>query len=94
MTGALDALIIAFACTPSLNLLHKSSSCLEVSSMTAQPGVCQTWSETPNMGFLMSRLNKCAIINGKYGRKQRNVINYNLTIIMVTSSDDIRYAFM
>ena len=46
------------------------------------------------MGFLMSRLNKCAIINRKYGRKQRNVINYNLTIIMVMSSDDIRYAFM
>ena len=27
------------------------------SSVTVQPGLCQTWSETPKTGFLITRLN-------------------------------------
>ena len=31
------------------------------SSVTAQPGLCQTWSETPKTGFLITRLNSPVI---------------------------------
>ena len=38
-------------------LLSKSEiSSLEPSSVAVQPGLCQTWSETPKTGFLTSRL--------------------------------------
>ena len=38
-------------------LLHKSEiSSLYTSSVTAQPSLCKTWSETPNTGFLRTRL--------------------------------------
>ena len=39
-------------------LLHKSEiSSLSPSSVTVQPGLCETWSETPKTGFLTKRLN-------------------------------------
>ena len=39
-------------------LLYKSEiSSLLPSSVTVQPGLCRTWSETPNTGFLTTRLN-------------------------------------
>ena len=38
-------------------LLSKSEiSSLQSSSVTAQPGLCRTWSETPKTGFLRTRL--------------------------------------
>ena len=38
-------------------LLSKSKiSSLKPSSVTVQPGLCQTWSETPKTGFLITRL--------------------------------------
>ena len=38
-------------------LLPKSEiSSLKSSSVTVQPGLCQTWSETPKTGFLTTRL--------------------------------------
>ena len=38
-------------------LLPKSEiSCLWLSSVAVQPGLCQTWSETPKTGFLITRL--------------------------------------
>ena len=38
-------------------LLHKSEiSSLSPSSLTVQPGLCRTWSETPKTGFLRTRL--------------------------------------
>ena len=36
---------------------HKISS-LWPSSVTVQPGLCRTWSETPKTGFLTTRLRK------------------------------------
>ena len=39
-------------------LLAKSEiSCLLLSSVVVQAGLCQTWSETPKTGFLTMRLN-------------------------------------
>ena len=39
-------------------LLSKSEiSGLKASSVAVQPGLCQTWSETPKTGFLTRRLN-------------------------------------
>ena len=39
-------------------LLAKSKiSSLQPSSVGLQPGLCQTWSETPKTGFLTTRLN-------------------------------------
>ena len=39
-------------------LLSKSEiSSLEPSSVTVQPGLCRTWSETSKTGFLRTRLN-------------------------------------
>ena len=41
----------------SIPLLPKSkSSSLKPSSVTVQPGLCRTWSETPKTGFLTTRL--------------------------------------
>ena len=38
-------------------LLSKSeSSCFQPSSVAVQPGLCQTWSDTPKTGFLTTRL--------------------------------------
>ena len=38
-------------------LLHKSEiSSIQPSSVTVQPGLCRTWSETPKTGFLRTRL--------------------------------------
>ena len=38
-------------------LLSKSEiSSLKTSSVAVQPGLCQTWSETPKTGFLTTRL--------------------------------------
>ena len=38
-------------------LLSKSEiSSLKASSVSVQPGLCQTWSETPKTGFLTTRL--------------------------------------
>ena len=39
-------------------LLKSKISSLKPSSVTVQPGLCQTWSETPKTGFLITRL-KC-----------------------------------
>ena len=42
-----------------ISLLPKSKiSNLSLYSVIAQPGLCQTWSETPKTGFLTSRLNR------------------------------------
>ena len=32
---------------------------LQTSSVTVQPGLCQTWSKTPKTGFLTTRLKLC-----------------------------------
>ena len=37
-------------------LARSKVSCLKTSSVTEQPGLCQTWSETPKTGFLRTRL--------------------------------------
>ena len=37
-------------------LLKSEISSLSPSSVAVQPGLCQTWSETPNTGFFTSRL--------------------------------------
>ena len=55
-------------------LLPKSEiSSLQPSSVTAQPGLCRTWSETPNTGFLITRL-KC---------RWENVLKLNMVILMI-----------
>ena len=39
-------------------ILHKYEiSSLQPSCVVVQPGLCRTWSETPNTGFLTTRLN-------------------------------------
>ena len=44
-------------------LLPKSDiSSLYPSSVTVQPGLCQTWSETPKTGFLRTRLKLAASV--------------------------------
>ena len=43
--------------TCTIPLLPKSEiSSMKPSSLTVQPGLCQTWSETPKTGFLITRL--------------------------------------
>ena len=51
-------------------LLSKSEiSSLYSSSVAVQPGLCQTWSQTPKTGFLRTRL--------KYENMQANVVYLN-----------------
>ena len=49
---------LCFSYTDSaISLLPKYEiSSLRPSSVAVQPGLCQTWSETPNTGFLRTRL--------------------------------------
>ena len=52
-------------------LLSKSEiSSLEPSSVTAQPGLCRTWSETPMTGFLTTRL--IFLFNEAYRRTEES----------------------
>ena len=36
--------------------------------MAVQPGLCQTWSEIPKTGFLVTRLILCCIVGESDGR--------------------------
>ena len=38
--------------------------------MTAQPGLCQTWSETPQTGFLTTRLK----VSGNKGMRKSSIV--------------------
>ena len=44
-------------------LAKSKISCLEPSSVTVQPGLCQTWSETPKTGFLRTRLIELSLLS-------------------------------
>ena len=51
-------------------LLSKSEiSSLYASSVIAQPDLCQTWSETPKTGFLMTQLIQCRLLAMKMNIK-------------------------
>ena len=52
--------------------------------MAVQPGLCQTWSETPKTGFLTTRLNKfkSQLITDRY--KAVDLLSFPLLLVFVT----------
>ena len=52
----IQAFVFAARVVQSLFFLNSKSQAFSFFSVTVQAGLCQTWSETPKTGFLVSRL--------------------------------------
>ena len=72
-------------------LLSKSKiSSLLPYSVTVQPGLCQTWSETPKTGFLRTRLILCLLIYSKRRRQKSKLVCLCFKFIVISQTTALK----